>query len=75
MPITLATVPATVVSLAIVTCGVRLVRRVFAGTPEVFADSWWAAIGPTLIFPVGAVGPGWASFSYWNRGRPDEAEK
>lgn len=75
MPITLETVPATVVLPAIVTRGVRLVRRVFAVTPEVFADSWWAAIGPALLFPVWAVGLGWATFAYRERGLPDEAEK
>lgn len=67
VPITLATVPATIVSLALFTGGLGMVRTVFAGPPEVFADSWWATIGPTLLFPVWAVALGWATLAYRQR--------
>ena len=73
VPITLATIPATVVSLAIFTGGVGLVRTAFSGMPEVFADSWWATIGPTLLFPVWAVALGWATFAYRERRLTAEA--
>ncbi len=48
VPITLATIPATIVPLALFTGGIGLMRTVFAGPPEVFADSWWATIGRRL---------------------------
>lgn len=67
VPITLATIPATIVSLAVFTGGVGLVRTAFTGVAEVFADSWWATIGPTLLFPLWAVALGWATFAYRER--------
>ncbi|MGR6091259.1 hypothetical protein ACU4IU_11915 [Brevibacterium sp. CSND-B09] len=73
VPITLATIPATIVSLAIFTGGVGLVRTIFSGTPEIFADSWWVTIGPTLLFPLWAVALGWATFAYRERRLAAEA--
>lgn len=67
VPITLATIPATIVSLAVFTGGVGLIRTTFTGVAEVFADSWWATIGPTLLFPLWAVALGWATFAYRER--------
>ena len=67
MPIPLATVPATIVSLALFTGGVGLLRTMIGGPPDVFADSWWLTIGPTLLFPVWAVALGWATFAYRER--------
>lgn len=73
VPITLATIPATIVSLAIFTGGVGLVRTIFSGTPEIFADSWWVTIGPTLLFPLWAVALGWATYAYRERRLAAEA--
>lgn len=73
VPITLATIPTTIVSLAIFTGGVGLVRTIFSGTPEIFADSWWVTIGPTLLFPLWAVALGWATFAYRERRLAAEA--
>ena len=67
VPIPLATVPATIVSLALFTGGVGLLRTMIGGPPDVFADSWWLTIGPTLLFPVWAVALGWATFAYRER--------
>ncbi|WP_181272721.1 hypothetical protein [Brevibacterium oceani] len=73
LPITLATIPATIVPLALFTGGIGLMRTVFAGPAEVFADSWWATIGPTLLFPVWAVALGWATFAYPQRRQAAES--
>lgn len=73
VPITLATVPATIVSLALFTGGVGLIRTVFTDRAEIFADSWWATIGPTLLFPFWAVALGWATFAYRERRLAAEA--
>lgn len=67
VPITLATIPATIVSLAVFTGGVGLIRTMFTAGTGVFADSWWATIGPTLLFPLWAVALGWATFAYRER--------
>lgn len=67
VPITLATIPATIVSLAVFTGGVGLIRTMFTGGAGVFEDSWWATIGPTLLFPLWAVALGWATFAYRER--------
>ncbi|WP_166973951.1 hypothetical protein [Brevibacterium atlanticum] len=67
VPITLATIPATIVTLALFTGGVGMMRTVVAGPSGIFADSWWATVGPTLLFPVWAVALGWATFAYRQR--------
>ena len=73
VPIPLATVPATIVSLAIFTGGVGLLRTMLGGPPEVFADSWWVTIGPTLLFPVWGIALGWATYAYRERRLAAEA--
>ena len=74
VPITLATIPATIVSLAVFTGGVGLIRTTFTGVAEVFTDSWWATIGPTLLFPLWAVALGWATLAYRERRLAAESE-
>lgn len=74
VPIPLATVPATIVSLALFTGGIGLVRTMLGGPPEVFGDSWWATIGPTLFFPVWGIALGWATYAYRERRLAAETE-
>lgn len=68
-------VTATIVSLPVFTGGVGLVRTALTGVAEAFADSWWATIGPTLLFPLWAVALGWGTFAYRERRLAAESQE
>lgn len=67
VPISLATIPASIVALALFTGGAGLVRDgLLGGMGPGGADpaSNWATTGPTYLFPVWALALGWATYTY-----------
>lgn len=62
VPILLATLPASIVALALFTGGMGLVQSVLLH--DVDLSSNWVTIGPTLLFPLWALALGWATYAY-----------
>lgn len=73
VPILLATIPATIVALALFTGGMGLIRAVLAG--GVGLEHNWVTIGPTLLFPLWALALGWATYAYRARRLASESGK
>lgn len=62
VPLLLATIPASIVTLALFTGGMGLIHSVLL--KGVSLDGNWVTIGPTLLFPLWALALGWATYSY-----------
>lgn len=62
VPILLATIPATFVSLAVFTAGAGVLRN--ALFEEVDYDGSWAASGPLFFFALWGLALGWATYQY-----------
>lgn len=62
VPILLATIPASIVTLALFTGGGGLVRAGLLGGIDLTDN--WVTVGPTLLFPLWALALGWATYQY-----------
>lgn len=62
VPMLIATIPASIVTLTLFAGGMRLVQSVLLN--DVDLSSNWVTFGPTLPFPLWALAPGWATYAY-----------
>lgn len=70
VPLGLAIVPASLVSVIVTSAGLMFVRIQFLGvTREIFGEGNWAAIAPELVWPVWGVALGAATLAYYYRRR------
>ncbi|SDU33456.1 hypothetical protein [Jiangella alkaliphila] len=67
VPVGLAVVPATFVAVLATSGGLGMVK--VALTDSWFGVEDWAAIGPTLLWPLWGVALGWGTLAYWLRRR------
>lgn len=71
VPITLATIPATIVSLALLAGGAGVIREGLLGGIGIVGE--WATAGPTYLFPLWAIALAWATYLYRSRRLRSEA--
>ncbi len=76
VPIALAVIPATLVSILVTTAGLMFVRLVIAGNAGVIVpaldinlDENWATLAPELLWPLWDVALGAATLAYYYRRR------
>ena len=69
VPIPVATIPATLVTVVVFTGGVGLVRETLLGAVNMTGNfgGLWATVGPTWLFPIWALALGWATHRYRRR--------
>lgn len=69
VPIWLAVVPASLVSVLVATAGLMFVRQVVLGTTPFTLTDGWAIIGPELLWPIWGAALGAATLAYYYRRR------
>lgn len=72
VPVGLAVIPATFVAVLATSGGLGMVKA--AVTDDLFGPEDWAAIGPTLLWPLWGVALAWGALAYWLRRRGGCAE-
>jgi hypothetical protein len=69
VPIGLAVVPASLVSVMVVSGGLDLIRSAFSVSALGLTDGNWAAVGPALLWPLWGVALAAATLGYYLRRR------
>lgn len=69
VPIWLAVVPASLVSILVTTAGLMFMRQVVLGTTPFTLTEGWAIIGPGLLWPIWGAALGAATLAYYYRRR------
>lgn len=69
VPIRLATIPASVVAVALIPAGIAFVRSTFRDELGAISSAGWATYAPTLLFPVWGIALGAAAYAYHLRRR------
>ena len=69
VPMWLAVVPASLVSILVITAGLMFVRKTVLGTSFFTLTNGWAAVGPVLLWPIWGVALGAATLAYYYRRR------
>jgi len=69
VPIRLATIPASVVAVALIPAGIAFVRSTFRDELGALSSAGWATYAPTLLFPVWGIALGAAAYAYHLRRR------
>ena len=69
VPIWLAVVPASLVSVLVITAGLMFVRKTVFGMSFFTLTNGWAAVGPVLLWPLWGAALGAATLAYYYRRR------
>lgn len=69
IPIWLAVVPASLVSVLVAMAGLMFVRKTVLGTSFFTLTDGWAAVGPVLLWPIWGAALGAATLAYYYRRR------